>query len=99
MSLITEVSGKLEQSGWKGNQVCDLRSVSTRENVQWLPTWIGRSQPHLCDHSSQCAGGGEGLLVVENVNRNDEGYYLCTAEVHGTTAAAVCKVTVGGTSF
>ncbi len=57
-----------------------------------------RFRPHSCGRSSTCEGANDdGLLIVENVNGNDEGFYLCTAEVHGVTASAVCKVTVGGT--
>ena len=82
------ITGTRSTKVWKWNSV----GVGVEHDLPCC-----RSLPHSCGRSDVCEGGrGEGMLVVEDAREEEEGYYICTAEVQGVTSAAVCKVTVGG---
>ena len=36
------------------------------------------------------------MLVIENVQTEHSGYYLCTASLHDQTTAQICRITVAG---
>ena len=37
------------------------------------------------------------MLVVENVQAEDAGHYMCTSTIQNSTTSRVCRVDVGGT--
>ena len=53
---------------------------------------------HSCDPSGSCGTGREenGVLVVENVQLEEAGYYMCTSTIQNSTTSGVCRVEVGG---
>ena len=62
------------------------------------PLPSGRPVPHTCGPSSCNASvSGDGVLVVENVQAEDAGHYMCTSTIQNSTTSRVCRVDVGGT--
>ncbi len=60
-----------------------------------------RRKPNTCSSNaapSTCSqgGGGDGVLIVEGVESENGGYYLCTAQFHNITRSQICQVIIGG---
>ncbi len=78
-------------------------SSSPRGPVQWsrLDGQEIQRKPNTCSTGdqtiSQCSqgGGGDGVLIVEDVHNEDAGYYLCTARFQNFTRSQVCHVVIG----
>ena len=97
----------VEQGRWQGaKKVCVYVCVCVSSMlILWTHntthTRNGRIVPHSCStgscqSESVLLGEGDGVLVVENMQTEDAGYYECTATIEGTVASQICKVTVGG---
>ena len=62
------------------------------------PLPSGRPVPHTCGPlSCNASVSGDGVLMVENVQAEDAGHYMCTSTIHNSTTSRVCRVDVGGT--
>ena len=62
------------------------------------PLPSGRPVPHTCGPlSCNTSVSGDGVLMVENVQAEDAGHYMCTSTIHNSTTSRVCRVDVGGT--